>query len=195
MNLEKFAKIFDLSLTKGLFPYELFEDIKQLEETRVWPSYKEFYSSLPSKNNDFSSELDDILKVPMIFGFEKLGSLLEFLEIPISLSKSEYDCNEVQFMTEKNREDLKQKLFISPLLFFEQKFSFESKIAAGAYSSFLDHLKYYNDMGSISAKVSRRTIEHQGQVFVSAEDYARLKYVVCTNTFVLVPYRPPRGHR
>ena len=44
---------------------------------------------------------------------------------------------------EKARQ-LNSQLQLSPKLYFEQKYEFESRIESGEFQCFLDHLKYYN---------------------------------------------------
>ena len=148
MSLAKFAKIFDLEMTKGLFPYELFTDISQLKEQKTWPKYKDFQSSLPSKPADFINEIDDILSLPIIFSFENFGELLRFFEIDIDLSEEQYFSELRPILSEDQENKLRDELFLSPKEYFEKKFEFEQKIESGLFKNYLDHLIYYNEKDS-----------------------------------------------
>ena len=144
MNLAKFADIFKLKLSKGTFPYELFRDVKEMETTVTWPSYADFSSSLPSKTKNFLSEIEEILKLPIIYGFGCFGELLRFLEISLNLTEKEYMSELTPILSTETQQKLQKQLFMSPKLYFEQKFAFEEKIKCGIYRNFLDHLIYYN---------------------------------------------------
>ena len=109
-----------------------------------WPKYTEFESSLPSRFVDYLPQIDEILNLPLIFGFKTLGSLLKSLGISITLSPAEYNDYQTSNLSSGQKTSLQKKLFMSPKLYFEEKFIFESKIQNGQFTNFLDHLKYYN---------------------------------------------------
>ena len=148
MSLARFAKIFDLEMTKGIFPYELFSDISQLKAQKTWPKYKDFQSSLPSKPVNFTDEIDDILSLPIIFSFDSFGELLRFLEIDINLTEAQYFSELRPILSDEQEKKLIDELFLSPKEYFEQKFEFERKIESGSFKDFSDHLRYYNEKDS-----------------------------------------------
>lgn len=145
MSLAKFAEIFKLSISKDIFPYEYFHDVEELRQTVSWPDYIHFGSSLPSAEKDFVGELDEILNLPIIYGFDCLGDLIKFLKIDFELTVSEYQFLNVSSLSENRSKELKRLLFLSPKIYFEKKFEFEGKIESGRFSNFLDYLIYYND--------------------------------------------------
>ena len=144
MNLSKFANIFKLDVSKGIFPYEFFKDMKELEETVTWPTYLSFQSSLPAKEENFVSEIDEILNLPVIYGFKYFGELLENLEIRLNLTQNEHYSASMPNLSEDQSESLKNQLFMSPKIYLEEKFTFEGKIKRGVFKNFVDHLVYYN---------------------------------------------------
>lgn len=148
MSSVKFANVFDLQMEKGLFPYELFNDISQLKEQKCWPKYKDFQSSLPSKPVNFIDEIDDILSLPIIFSFENFGELLRFFEIDINLTENQYFSELRPILSEEQEKKLSEELFLSPKEYFEQKFQFERKIESGLFTNYIDHLKFYNEKDS-----------------------------------------------
>ena len=113
----------------------------------TWPRYTEFASSLPSKSNNFLPEINDILNLPMIFGFNCFGELMDFLDIRLKLSSADYHSDFMPELPEETVETLKNQLFLSPKVYFEQKYIFERKIQNNEFGSFLDHLKFYNATG------------------------------------------------
>ena len=144
MSLEKFASIFKLPISKGVFPYEAFSDINQLRQTITWPSYKDFSSSLPSKAQDFTTEIKHILYLPLIYGLENFGQFLDFFSIEIDCDQTCRTAENLPILTPEQMDKLKKQLPMSPKLYFQQKFEFEERIQSGQYSSFLNHLIAYN---------------------------------------------------
>ena len=128
-----------------------------MSSTFDWPSYKDFHSSLPSKEHDFSSEIDEILNLPMIYGYYCFGELMDALNVELEMSDGEYRSDFIPELSDQNLTDLKKQLFLSPKLYFEQKSIFERRIENGQFRSFLDHLKFYNAM---DVKIFYRIIEN-----------------------------------
>ena len=145
MSLQKFADIFKLDVSKGIFPYEYFHDIEEIRNTTTWPKYSDFGSSLTTEEKDFLAEIDEILNLPMIFGFQCFGELITFLGVPFEMSQIEFYSAFIPLLSEERKNTLKQCFFISPKIYFEQKSEFERKIEQGVFSSFLDYLIFYND--------------------------------------------------
>ena len=148
MSLKKFANIFNLEIGKGLFPYELFRDVNDLKERKMWPKYCDFRSSLPSKKVNFLNEIDEILNVPVIYGFESFGSLLDFLQISLDLTRQQYISELMPDLSESQKGALEKALFLSPKVYFEEKFVYDRKIQTGEFTNFLDHLRFYNGKDS-----------------------------------------------
>ena len=144
MSLKKFAAIFQLSISKGIFPYEKFHSIAEICQTTSWPSYKDFASSLPSRKENFLSEINTILNLPMVYGFENFGQLLDFFQIELEIDQGKKNSAFLPELSETQMDNLREGFPISPEEFLSQKFEFESKINTGEYESFLDYLKYYN---------------------------------------------------
>ena len=148
MSLKKFANIFNLEIGKGLFPYELFRSIDELEERTIWPNYSDFRSSLPSKKLNFLNEIDEILNLSVIYGFESFGSLLDFLQISLNLTSQQYISELMPDLSELQKDTLEQALFLSPKVYFAEKFVYDRKIQTGEFKNFLDHLRFYNGKDS-----------------------------------------------
>lgn len=144
MSLQKFANIFKLDVSKAIFPYEFFHDIEDIRKTKIWPAYVNFRSSLPSEQQDFLHELDEILNLPMIYGFSSFGELISDLDLDFPLSNVEFNSPFVPLLSEERKKELELNLFLSPKMYFEQKFEFERKIEDEIFTSFLDYLVYYN---------------------------------------------------
>ena len=148
MSLKKFANIFKLEIGKGIFPYEMFNNINQLKELKIWPKYSDFRSSLPSKKQSFLHQIDEILNLPVIYGFHSFGSLLENLQISIELTNDQYMKEFMPELSQLQKDRLEEALFLSPKIYYEEKFIFDRKIQTGEFLNFLDHLKFYNGMDS-----------------------------------------------
>ena len=144
MSLKKFAAIFQLPISKGIFPYEKFHSVAEIYETTTWPSYKDFVSSLPSRKENFLPEINNILNLPMVYGIENFGAVLEFFQIDLEIQEWEKKSAFLPELSESQYEMIKNGLPISPEEFLSQKFEFESKINTGEYQNFLDYLIYYN---------------------------------------------------
>ena len=144
MSLQKFGNIFGLQLRKGLFPYETYNNIDDIRRTIQWPKYTQFYSSLPTKETDYLDEIDDLLNLPMIFGFDNVGQIVDFLNLELDLELNDYNCEKISDLNVETRNELQKRLRLSPKEFLENKFEYERKIESGVYTSFLDHLKFYN---------------------------------------------------
>ena len=146
-SLSSFAKMFKLPVEKGIFPYEFFRSIKEIECQFEWPSYGSFKSHLPAKKSNHIEEISEILNLPVIFGFDSFGELLSALEIDLkNFSDEQLNCGTLPFLTNAQEVYLKENLFLSPKEFFEAKFEFERKISTDEYFSFLDYLIHYNQL-------------------------------------------------
>ena len=144
MSLDKFASIFKLPISKGIFPYEKFQSAAEMENFKHWPSYKDFWSSLPCFHKDHFREINEILQLPIIYKINSFGEFLDTFGIDFEVSATERNSPFSPDLTDERKLDLNKKLPLSPKLYFEQKFEFESRIESGEFSSFLDHLKHYN---------------------------------------------------
>ena len=144
MSLKKFASIFKLPISKGIFPYEAFSDIQQLRDSNQWPSYKDFSSSLPTTQKDFTPEINQILNLPLIYGLNNFGEFIDFFALDIVCRPESRNAQFMPDLLPDEIDRLKNQLPMSPKLFFQQKFEYEERIKSGQYSSFLDHLIYYN---------------------------------------------------
>ena len=144
MSLEKFASIFKLPISKGIFPYEKFQSATEMENFKHWPSYKDFWSSLPCFHKDHFREINEILQLPIIYKINSFGEFLDTFGIDFEVSATERNSPFSPDLTDARKLDLNKKLPLSPKLYFEQKFEFESRIESGEFSSFLDHLRHYN---------------------------------------------------
>ena len=67
---------FDLVLRKGVFPYEWFDDIEKLDETKL-PRIEEFYSSLTGESIS-EEDYEHAKKVWRVFGFKTMRDYLDF---------------------------------------------------------------------------------------------------------------------
>ena len=79
MSLAKFAKIFKLPESKGIFPYEKFRSITEISEQVSWPKYVDFSSSLPKRPIDYTIELRTILN-DKSWDFGTLGDMFSFFQ-------------------------------------------------------------------------------------------------------------------
>ena len=86
MSLSKFAAIFELPISKGIFPYEKFRSISEMEKTKTWPSYRDFWSSLPNFETNFVSEINEILSLPILYSIENFGEFLDFFQIDVEFT-------------------------------------------------------------------------------------------------------------
>ena len=144
ISLAKFAEIFQLPISKEIFPYEKFESIEEISRTKSWPSYTDFKSSLPCQKSDYLDEINIILNLPFVFGIENFGHFLDFIGVKIELESSFLNSSFLPDLSEEQKDLIKKALPISPKAYFAQKFEFERKIETGEYTSFLDYLKFYN---------------------------------------------------
>lgn len=114
-SLAKFCATFGSPTSKGLFPYEYFEDISELKNCREWPPMKAFKSSLG--NDKF--EKSEISEVRAYFSSDQ-----EFNDF-FGIQSVEEFC-------------------VSPKQYFDAKVEFNFNIFSSKYNSFLDHLVHYN---------------------------------------------------
>ena len=80
----------------------------------------------------------------MIYGFSSFGELISDLDLDFPLSNVEFNSPFVPLLSEERKKELELNLFLSPKMYFEQKFEFERKIEDEIFTSFLDYLVYYN---------------------------------------------------
>ena len=133
-NLDSFGKMWGANSTKSCFPYELFKNIAELEETKLWPRLTDFRSSLSKK----SSSIND----------DQLNSLYDY-------AKAEIDCTKETFVLmlrpndsdEINYEDLSSLQFpICPETYVKMWVMYTQKRKEGTMSSMKDYLCYYNSL-------------------------------------------------
>lgn len=144
MSLEKFASIFKLPISKGIFPYEKFQSPAEMKNFKKWPSYKDFWSSLPYYQKDHFREINDILQLPIIYKMNTFGDFLDEFEIDFEVSDYESKAPFSPDLNDERKHDLNKKLPLSPKLYLEQKYEFERRMGTGEFNSFLDHLSHYN---------------------------------------------------
>ena len=114
-SLAKFCATFGSPTSKGLFPYEYFNDISELKNCQEWPPMKAFKSSL----GDEKFEKSEISEVRTYFSNDQ-----EFFDF-FGIKSVEEIC-------------------VSPKQYFDAKVEFNFSIFSGKYNSFLDHLVEYN---------------------------------------------------
>ena len=70
MSLSAFSKSCGIEeLSKGIFPYELYNDVRQLFDATKFPDYKCFKSSLGKAfNENYITEIDEVAKCKISTG-------------------------------------------------------------------------------------------------------------------------------
>ena len=147
MSLAKFAKIFKLPEVKGLFPYEKFSSIDEIYKQISWPNYKDFLSSLPSKQVDYSNDLRQILSDKETWGFQTLRDMFIFFDFKSS-SFTDIDLS-VEYLptiTTTQQEEMNVYFTISPMSYLTEKLDYETAVACGKFRSYVDYLCHYNQL-------------------------------------------------
>ena len=145
MSLTKFAEMFKLPISKGIFPYEKYESIADIKSQIAWPTYTDFFSSLPMKQQDYLPDLKNMLLHKSIYNFTTVRNLFDFYQMSYeSFADEILDNFYLADVDEKQKQMIIQHFAISPIDYFEQKTIYENKISSGQYESFLDHLCDYN---------------------------------------------------
>ena len=143
MSLEKFARSNGIhDIKKGIYPYELYEDVKQLKNATTFPAFETFKSSLKNSfDKSFLSELKDICHQKFSSGewtdISQIGSYYGFSADPDDL---EFE-NGVLILSENIQHQLAEILHVSPKDYEESKSYFESHC-----HSMIDFLKFYNNL-------------------------------------------------
>ena len=147
MSLSRFAKIFKLPISKGMFPYEKFVSIEDIRNQIKWPDYNDFISSLPTKLQDFTSELQTILAEKPTFKILTLENLFNCFNFSNSAFTTDIlKCQFFPKLTPIQKEVLSKYFTISPISFLSEKKSFEELVFNGTYTSFVDYLCFYNQL-------------------------------------------------
>ena len=120
MSLAKFAKTFEVEESKGIFPYEFFRSVKDIENCKEFPSIQAFFTSLTKRIDAelVKAELDGLRS-----NFKSEEEIWAFFG---------YDFSELE------------RVFVSPKSYFMAKTEYLEKVSAGEWFSMLCVLKNYN---------------------------------------------------
>ena len=141
-TLDRMGQSFKTPASKGIFPYELYTDLKELE-TSDWPSYTCFKSSLKVGNPKFNIEVQlsksfDILSEQMDFTVE------DFLEkFDVTAFLSSYEMIDGKFVCNV-RSESRSLFHIDPFKYAESLILFESMKLDKPEYTMRDWLKFYN---------------------------------------------------
>ena len=145
MSLAKFAKIFKLPISKGIFPYEYFRSIGEMREQISWPEYTAFRSSLPTKTINFTSEIGNILQEKSKYNMKTLKDVFHVFKFDCSTFPSEIlNMEYLPELCPTQMELIQNHFTLSPLNYINQKLSYESACDSGEYTNFADYLITYN---------------------------------------------------
>ena len=141
-TLDRMGQSFKTPAQKGIFPYELYNDLKELE-TSDWPSYSCFKSSLKVGNPKFNVEVQltksfDILSEQMDFTVE---AFLEKFDVSDFLSS--YKLVNGKFICNV-RPESRSLFHVDPFKYAESLILFESMKLKKPEFTMLDWLKFYN---------------------------------------------------
>ena len=141
-TLDRMGQSFKTPAQKGIFPYELYTDLKELE-TSDWPSYSCFKSSLKVGNPKFNIEVQltksfDILSEQLDF---TVDDFLEKFDVTDFLSS--YELIDGKFVCNV-RSESRSLFHVDPFKYAESLILFESMKLDNPEFTMLDWLKFYN---------------------------------------------------
>ena len=132
-SLDSFARMWGSTQSKGIFPYEKYTTIDQMENDNTWPSMIDFKSTL--KNPSYATSEQELMD-----NFKLINSVLNVTEFEYVQKLSMYTTS-----TEINQL-LSQKFPASISSYVETWKYFEQEKNSGFMGNMLEYLKYYNSL-------------------------------------------------
>ena len=140
-RLADFARSWGAEVEKGLFPYELYNNIDDAKNAVEWPNYCEFKNSLSYKNvPNFIQELEA--------GFNRVSHRVSLAEFSRQFSCPEIleqSPDGVTFPKNLVFADFDRRFVTSPLDYCEAWEQFEFLISCHEIDNMFDFLKHYNN--------------------------------------------------
>ena len=131
MTLKKFAGMFKLPITKGIYPYELFNSIEEVRNQKEFPAYTGFRSSLPSSTKEPAHlvELDNLLSENV---FDNLGKMLDWFDFPVTeIDEELQNSKSIGIIPQDLKERLINFFRLSPKSYVSQRAEYNNSISSG----------------------------------------------------------------
>ena len=153
-SLDSFARMWGSTQTKGIFPYEKYSSIAQMENDVTWPPMKDFTSTLkPTNKRTTEQELNE--------NFDLITSSLDITE-------ADYVKKLSMTSGATKIEELALQIFPVAISTYVQAWKyFEEEQVNGFIANMADYLRYYN---SLDTEVLCNSFKNYIQSFIASFD-------------------------
>ena len=128
-SLDKFGKMWGANVTKGCFPYELFQTIEEMQNEDQWPRLDHFRTTLNRKEHQASQE--------------EINNYYESLEKAIGISKEEFALKITGQALPFNELD-SRNFPVELEVYCRMWQNFEESKQNGSMKNMMDYLCHYN---------------------------------------------------
>ena len=160
-NLDTFATMWGANVSKSVFPYEKYSDIKSLNEDKFWPRLIEFASSLRSSMYQYSQE--NIIEI-FNYAVQNIHTDEFMFLFMVQPADNISSFNELS----------KYKYPICLRTYVEMWILYTKKLNDGSFKSMMDYLKFYN---SIDTEILADSFKNYVNSFVSNFNLSPLGFI------------------
>ena len=161
-SLDQIAKKFGATVSKGIFPYELYESISAARLATRWPKYEFFRSSLLKRN---IRNIDERMRLAFEMARTELSMTADLFLDQMSIPSSAYtlgeDPNSMPDHIDYKSTDL--SFAIDPVTYIENMVSFDELLELGVIGNMYDYLGHYNILDCI---VLKETLQSYVNLFI-----------------------------